>query len=106
MQDCFREHPDIYGSELEEDGEEEMDDRPNMDAASAASSASPTSTPSSQTDVTTSPLGENEDVKMAGARAKSKQAQEQHKSEAETEQLVPKAWHDGPASGVEGNKKR
>lgn len=102
MQDCFREHPDVYGSELE-DGEEEYDDRPSTDGASAAPSASSTATPAHTPGPEANTSGNEEAAKTNRAKAASQQVHEQHEPESETEVLVPKAWHDGTTSGGEGN---
>lgn len=102
MQDCFREHPDVYGSELEDD-EEDHDDVPSPDSTSAAQSVSSTSKPSSHSpDAKASPSGEDEAAETARAKAASKQVHEQHEPESETEDLVPKSWHDGTTPGGEG----
>jgi intermembrane space import and assembly protein 40 len=101
MQDCFREHPDVYGSEVDDD-EEEDHDGSSTDATSAPG-ASSSSTPSSQSpDVEALPSGNDEAAKTTRAKAASKQVHEQHKPESETEGLVPKAWHDGNTPSIEG----
>ena len=102
MQDCFREHPDIYGSELDED-EEEQEDGHSTDASSAATTASSNSISTSKPGgPKASPSDEDEAAKTARAKTASKQVREQHEPESETEDLVPKAWHDGTTSGNEG----
>jgi len=100
MQDCFREHPDVYGSEVDDD-EEEDHDGSSTDATSAPG-ASSSSTPSQSPDVEALPSGNDEAAKTTRAKAASKQVHEQHKPESETEGLVPKAWHDGNTPSIEG----
>ncbi|KAK0732193.1 hypothetical protein B0H67DRAFT_549808 [Lasiosphaeris hirsuta] len=50
MQDCFRQYPEIYGSELSEDDEENTTVNPELGVANAAEPPSPTETPAAQID--------------------------------------------------------
>ncbi len=100
MQDCFREHPDVYGSEMEDDEEDHQDESTDATSASGASS---TSTPASQSPVAeANPSGNEEVAKTTRPKAAGKQVHEQHEPESETEGLVPKAWHDGNTPSTEG----
>nr|OQO26160.1 hypothetical protein B0A51_03879 [Rachicladosporium sp. CCFEE 5018] len=82
MQDCFRLHPEVYGSELEE---EEVDGELERQAGSAVGTVG----------------GEVEQPvrKVEAERAQTPAVKEPLKSEpvSESEELVPKAWHDGTA---------
>ena len=110
MQDCFREHPDVYGSELdEEEVEEELQSEGqggavglvarNSDPNATTRSDAPSSTtllasnPSSPADA---PAAGEETATERAKRAK-REIAEAHGGEAqsESEELVPKAWHDG-----------
>jgi hypothetical protein len=71
MQDCFREHPDVYGAELEpdeeEDGVEETPTRAGGEAeevpdATAAKTASKTENPSSAVPETRDSIQEETDL--------------------------------------------
>lgn len=68
MQDCFRQHPDIYGSEAD-DEEVESELAPDQEAKAS----------------------DSEDA-TARAQAATQQAKADHESESDT--LVPKAAHD------------
>ncbi|KAI9879846.1 MAG: Oxidoreductase [Pleopsidium flavum] len=99
MQDCFREHPDVYGSELDDD-EEEQDEELIANAVPTESDGAPTSIPppSSQPSDSKAPASRDDDV----AKAAPKQVRKQRNPQSETDDLVPKAWHDGTKSGDEG----
>ncbi|KAL4784041.1 hypothetical protein BJX76DRAFT_357375 [Aspergillus varians] len=74
MQDCFRQHPDIYGAELEDDDEE----------PSAGTGAE-------------QPLATQAEASTTSPDENAKQALEPAKSTgevAETEQVIPQAWHE------------
>ena len=122
MQECFREHPDIYGGELEEDdGEEENPERDGAsatggalartDASSAVGHAEP-STTSQTPSKGHAPSSAGSGLSASGSKAESsvpasgddatyraKAAKEQVQKEngdltSESDQLVPKAAHD------------
>ncbi|KAL4792823.1 hypothetical protein BDV19DRAFT_367820 [Aspergillus venezuelensis] len=82
MQDCFRAHPDVYGAELEDD-----------DEAAAPSEPAPTDAPGQ-------PLAAEVDASVppADKREHALEARDQVKSAAvevaETDEIVPKAWHE------------
>lgn len=108
MQNCFREHPDVYGAELEPDEEmPEADGQPApaqqpSQAASPDTSAAPS--PSQAAASTPHEGGEKvaktsepNDVaaeKRERAVAASEQVKRDHKELSETDEVVPKAWHD------------
>ncbi|BDD59211.1 Oxidoreductase [Monascus purpureus] len=78
MQDCFRQYPDVYGAELEDDEPEPAEGEPAPSAAEPAEQTEPSS-----------PAND--------AHARAKEAHDQLKAEkgdhAESEELVPKAHH-------------
>lgn len=92
MQDCFREHPDVYGAELE-------DDEAPQDGAEAPVEGQ--AVPEGAEKVS-KPQGRDSDEVVAGKQERSSQAAQQVKQTealSESEELVPKAWH----SGVDAN---
>ena len=114
MQDCFRQHPDIYGSELDE-AEDDDDLVPIDDAASptpappldpaegsipaAATSATPQSqplpSPSSSSSSSSSPLDSPSSTDTERARAAKRQVERDHGDAADVSQeMVSKAAHD------------
>lgn len=149
MQDCFREHPDIYGAELADDDDEE-ETQLDRDVASAARSnesktdsstdarepaASPKSPgepsksvakPSAETSKsavdsssqTSAPApnpetGDGEkvgDKKSApGSTKRAQQAKAQVQTDhgdakSESDEVVPKAWHDATGEGIKTEK--
>jgi len=103
MQDCFRENPDVYGSELEDD-EEGQDEERSTNAAPAELDMPTTSIPpppSQPPDSDAPGSGDDDVAKTSGTKAATKQVREQHDAQSETEELMPKAWHDGTTSSNE-----
>ena len=115
MQDCFRQHPDVYGAELEDD---ENEPRPG-DAASPVTlepSGSEGSSPPSLADMD-SPDVKAEKVsgstpdrpevvqgKRERAQAATQQVAAEHGITSESSEMVPKAWHDSTADSSKGEK--
>lgn len=88
MQDCFRQYPDVYGAELEDDEPEPAEGEPAPSAAEPAEQTEPSS------------LADD-------AHAQAKEAHDQLKAEvaekgdyAESEELVPKAHHSAEDKGT------
>lgn len=111
MQDCFREHPDIYGSELEEDDDAPPDDQDALSppdpsdaaipasATSAISDSQPPPPPSSATNSPTSEPATGSDTDRA--RAAKQQVERDHGEPlSESEEMVPKAAHDATAANA------
>ncbi|KAL9070419.1 MAG: hypothetical protein Q9157_005813 [Trypethelium eluteriae] len=118
MQDCFRQYPEVYGAELEGDEEEEelmqnssLGEQPSSQAAQPKDVAVPSQPiPSSPAENASdskvaeqrpaSPSLTPEEIQQKRQRAKS--ASQQVKTEypvtSETEEAVPKAWHDTKSS--------
>lgn len=94
MQTCFREHPDIYGSELDEDelaGEIEGE---QAAAGAEATSASPSATKGEKVSD-----GPDHPAEVQGKRERAQAATQQVKADhgehtSESDAVVPKAWHD------------
>lgn len=124
MQDCFRQHPDIYGAELDDD-EENQDAQEPLDgggvpeAGAVATPALPRAEATAATHAGHSAEGLSAATQEAGARRGYKVAEPGAATEAEArakrertnaareqvkatqpeptserEELVPKAWHD------------
>lgn len=112
MQNCFRDHPDIYGSELEEDEVSESlegQDKPIAPEPSPAAAESE-SAPMPSLSNMESPHGRGEKVsdhtdaspdpehvragKEERAKAATQQVQQDHGPLSESEKAVPKAAHD------------
>jgi intermembrane space import and assembly protein 40 len=101
MQNCFREYPEVYGSELEGDEEDERGvTAPGDDASAPADkgklSQEPSSTPRhgrAQTDLVpeTYKPDADSDTERADQTAETARSQE---PVSESETLVPKAAHD------------
>ncbi|KAL9134063.1 MAG: hypothetical protein Q9175_004763 [Cornicularia normoerica] len=111
MQDCFREHPDIYGSELEED-----DAPPDEEAQSPSLTLSPDSGDGSIPAAATSAISESHsppsstpDPSALGdstsdterAHAAKQQVESDHgEPMSESDEMVPKATHDATAANA------
>ena len=123
MQGCFRNYPEIYGSELESDADDDEDDfstegAPTALADSASSTAESVNTATSH-DIQpkSDPLNANAEKRDAGLVPESyrpsgatervnkatEQVKQDHEPTSESERLVPKAAHD--ASDATAEKK-
>ena len=114
MQDCFRQHPDIYGSELDEaEDEDNNTTAPIDDAAASPAPASPLGGPieGSVPAAATSAAPESHPLPSSSspdppassdterARAAKKQVERDHGGAAdESGGMVPKAAHDARAA--------
>lgn len=118
MQDCFRQHPDIYGAELSDDEDPSMDELPDVPgseasqppppdtAPAAAKTAAPSSPPSStstsspnegqaknKADTTSSQ--DKAEARTQRARAANEQgARDQPEAGLVSDGTVPREWHD------------
>ena len=107
MQNCFRQHPDIYGAELDDDDMTAEHDDSIPPAAAAASS----SEGASQSDASSPPIIRAEKVtddkphhkpspkheleaKRERPWAGTKQVKGEHGPQSENDEVVPRAWHD------------
>jgi intermembrane space import and assembly protein 40 len=104
MQDCFREHPDIYGAELEDD--EEGVEAPAQEGQAISSPEHPAGSPHDGGEKVSKPYGRDSDEVVAGKTERASRAAEQVKRDSEpvseSETMVPKAWH----SGVDANTEK
>lgn len=120
MQDCFREHPDIYGAELSDDDDSSPDELPDVPGAETPRSTSPSSdaapaaakTAAPQSSPASKPAPQSNKKQTAGnstsetnepaattsfqraGEAKAQVARDHGDSSSESDELVPKAWHD------------
>ncbi|GAB7337328.1 hypothetical protein MBLNU457_g2685t1 [Dothideomycetes sp. NU457] len=127
MQDCFRQHPDVYGAELDDDEETAATGEPApalADESSPGLSASPAgvepsaahaSAPPAQSNMhTAADKGEkvsdrrDDPASIQGKQERSQAATQQVKSQhditSESDQMVPKAAHDATGETSKGSK--
>ena len=105
MQDCFRQHPDIYGAELDDD---DMAADEHDDSIPLAAAAAPSSESASQTDASSPPIIRAEKVtdnkphhkpspkheleaKRERAWVVTKQVKGEHEPQSESDEVVPRA---------------
>lgn len=100
MQDCFRAHPEVYGSELddEDDGAAPAADT-DAGAPSAESPNSDDQVPATQRDA----ASDSGDKQSRANEAKSQMNESTgaHPEQAESDQLLPKAWYDTEEKNTE-----
>lgn len=106
MQNCFREHPDVYGAELEDDVEAEAREQ---DGASPSSQSEQPKMPESNPDAEkVADSGADSTKAIQGKRERSNAATEQvnrdHGLMSESDNLVPKAAHDATGQTSKGDK--
>ncbi|EME47495.1 hypothetical protein DOTSEDRAFT_69437 [Dothistroma septosporum NZE10] len=92
MQNCFREHPEIYGSELDE---EEVDAQIDAEGKEASSPVSRQPAPTPVTAETSSTISSYEPEHQERVRIAKDQVQQSTGPQDEADHVVPKAWHDG-----------
>lgn len=88
MQDCFRQHPNVYGAELEDDDQQQP-------SPTSENTTAPTSTEvatASQLDAASHP--DDKHARAKEVRMQVADAGTQDGEQAESDQLIPKAWHD------------
>lgn len=101
MQDCFREHPDVYGAELEDaDAPLEGEEAP----AAAEGQGVPTpsqaaaSAPHEGGEKVSKPVASEPEHVVAGKQERANTAAKEVKQKdalSESDEMVPKAWHKG-----------
>ena len=104
MQNCFREHPDVYGSELDDDEDpsaESLEGQPvSGEPAPAPQAARLEQSPSQVKKVPDAsprrgadpqPVFEGEKERVQSA---TEQVRQEHSPVSEADEAVPKAWHD------------
>lgn|ERR1700683_5195213 len=99
MQDCFRQHPEMYGSELEDDEDEVEEEIRAQESEKASSEASAKSTPESALESSKEALSPPAQEKKATPDASHRDSQsttaaETQKAGGEGGDLVPKASYD------------
>lgn len=105
MQECFRRYPDVYGAELEDD------DEADAAAATAAGVSEPSEQPASPTvSAATAEIDASSDSEGKEGRAKDVHAQVKSEvaekaEQAESDDLVPKAWHDTEGTKAQQTEK-
>lgn len=101
MQDCFREHPDVYGAELEDD--EAPEDAPAAPEGGAVPIAATSATPESQS---LPPIDGRSSQPPIAKETQSVQATRDHagnrqpEPSSESDELVPKAAFDATKANV------
>ncbi|OCK84291.1 mitochondrial intermembrane space import and assembly protein 40 [Lepidopterella palustris CBS 459.81] len=107
MQDCFRLHPDIYGGELEDEDDITAEEGDSTAAtASIQDSTDPEDSPSqfraekvADHKPHLEPGPEHEiKAKQERAQTATEQVKREHEPHSESEEVVPKAWHDRSSS--------
>lgn len=103
MQDCFRAHPDVYGAELEDDEDEAAvegteSEIPEATAGTPSDPQPPTRTPEGgKTPSPKSPEDEAVEGMLKSREAAQKATEEVRQTQkplSESDEVVPKAWHD------------
>lgn len=84
MQDCFRQHPDVYGAELEDDEE----------APPAAENEVKSNEPPAAADIDASSHPEEKRSQAKEVKSQMKSSVDTTGEQAESDELLPKAWHD------------
>ena len=97
MQNCFREHPEIYGSELDE---EEVDAQIEAEGNEAGTPVSAQPAPTSAPTNAPPAVSPNESDSHQRARAAKEQVSRSTGPQDEADEVVPKAWHDGRESST------
>lgn len=90
MQDCFRQYPEIYGSELEDDDAPEQQQQQQQLQGEHPSTGEVAT--AAQIDAASHPNEKHSRAKQAKADVSSATAREGE--QAESDELIPKAWHD------------
>lgn len=96
MQDCFREHPDVYGAELEDaDAPLEGEEVPAEGQPAAQAQASHTGGEKVAHKQSSDPVGSTERANVVASEMKKQDAL------SESDEMVPKAWHKGVDANTE-----
>ena len=108
MQNCFREHPDVYGAELEDDVEAEAREQDDAANATTGQSKQPTQPEANPDAEKVADGGADHPEAIQGKRERSNAATEQVKRDHgymdESDSLVPKAAHDATGQESKGDK--
>lgn len=102
MQTCFRQYPEIYGTELDTDEDDDVTAEPGQPLTADAASKPTPSEPSA--DAGAVPAARNElsepasDAPTEGAKAATEQVRKEHPPLNESDDVIPKVWHDERAA--------
>ena len=95
MQDCFRDHPDVYGAELEEEDDKPADKSVQLDNTNGEQPNSPLRVAPPDADVgKTRNIEEDAKERAKAANAQVREDHGTHEAPSESDSLVPKAAHD------------
>lgn len=108
MQNCFREHPDVYGAELEDDEEQAdaLEGQPTpVTGSAAAASEAPSEAKVARTELPLRPENDSHSIPGSGSEPSRAEnldrvqeltasAKQQHGVGYQDEEAVPKPWHD------------
>lgn len=93
MQDCFRAHPDVYGAELEDDDEApQAQAEAEAPAASASAAAIEAPITANEIEAASAPEEKRTEAREVLAQVQTNAAVQGEL--AESDNLMPKAWHD------------
>ncbi|PLB46049.1 hypothetical protein P170DRAFT_478973 [Aspergillus steynii IBT 23096] len=101
MQDCFRQHPDVYGAEIDDD--EEAPAAPPVSAEDAPAAVAPQST-ASAAEIEASSHPDEKRARAKETVAETKTVAAGQPELAESDELLPKAWHDTEAKNEQSEK--
>ena len=109
MQNCFREHPDVYGAELEDDVEAEAREQDGDSQAGQPEQSQQPKQPKANPEAEkVADNGPDSQKAIQGKRERSNAATEQvnrdHGIMSESDSLVPKAAHDATGQQSKGDK--
>ena len=106
MQDCFRQHPDVYGAELEDedDSSSEDPDLPPSDDLSTTSTTPAPPEPSQPNSVSNPTPTDDPAAQTQRAKSATEQVARDYGAQSESDALVPKAAHDTDPSASRGKK--
>ena len=88
MQDCFRKYPEVYSAELDDDDESSTAPEPPAEQPLAT-----------EMDASSTP-----DEKHVRAKAAHDEVKSTNAEVAESDQVVPKAWHESPTEEGAGKQ--
>jgi intermembrane space import and assembly protein 40 len=109
MQNCFREHPDVYGAELEDDVEAEAREQDDAGQTGQSEHSEPPKQPKANPKAEkVADTGADHPEAIQAKRDRSDAATEQvkrdHGNMSESDSLVPKAAHDASGQQSKGDK--
>lgn len=101
MQNCFREYPEHYGAELQDDEDDAgVDAEGNGVAAEATEQSSAQTNAEKVADRESAPAPEKEEKKERAQKA-TEHVKKEHEPVSESEEAVPKEWHNNTSANEE-----